>query len=60
MLQDKERSLSEREEKVTRYDVETASELALQCIAILQFLFHTSTASWVGEDNHCSSWKTEL
>lgn len=31
MLQDKERSLSEREEKVTRYDVETASELALQC-----------------------------
>ena len=31
MLQDKERSLSEREEKVTRYDVETSSELALQC-----------------------------
>ena len=31
MLQDKERSLSEREEKVTRYDVETASSLTLEC-----------------------------
>ena len=34
MLQDKERSLSEREEKVTRYDVETATGIIIYYVSL--------------------------